>query len=80
LGELGIRHTRPITRPENNSMFCYIHDPDHTMIEIVYHHRRQFPPPMEHDPAERAAATERGANSADQAREALADAGQSTTR
>ncbi len=54
LRELGIRHTRPITRPENNSMFCYIHDPDHTMIELVYHHRRQFPPPMEHDPAEKA--------------------------
>jgi mannose-6-phosphate isomerase-like protein (cupin superfamily) len=31
LGELGVRHTRPIMRPENNSMFCYIHDPDHTM-------------------------------------------------
>ena len=22
--------------------------------ELVYHHRRQFPPPMEHDPAEKA--------------------------
>jgi lactoylglutathione lyase len=51
LQELGIRHTRPVTRPENNSMFCYVHDPDHTMIELVYHHRRQFPPPMKHDPA-----------------------------
>ena len=76
LGELGIRHTRPITRPENNSMFCYIHDPDHTMIEIVYHHRRQFPPPMGHDPAEKSVSAAPGANSADQAREALADAGQ----
>ena len=44
---LGIRHTRPIMRPENNSMFCYIHDPDHTMIELVYHHRRPYPPPSE---------------------------------
>jgi lactoylglutathione lyase len=44
LHELGIRHTRPITRPENNSQFCYIHDPDHTMIELVYHHRRAYPP------------------------------------
>jgi lactoylglutathione lyase len=40
LKELGIRHTRPITRPENQSMFCYIHDPDHTMFELVYHHKR----------------------------------------
>ena len=37
LEELGIRHTRPVERPENNSKFCYIHDPDHTMIELVYH-------------------------------------------
>jgi catechol 2,3-dioxygenase-like lactoylglutathione lyase family enzyme len=41
LKELGIRHTRVITRPENNSQFCYIHDPDHTMIELVFHERRQ---------------------------------------
>jgi lactoylglutathione lyase len=40
LDEVGVRHTRPITRPENNSMFCYIHDPDHTMIELVYHAKR----------------------------------------
>jgi lactoylglutathione lyase len=25
LDSLGIRHTRVITRPENNSQFCYIH-------------------------------------------------------
>ena len=37
LAKLGIRHTRVITRPENNSQFCYIHDPDHTMIEMVFH-------------------------------------------
>ena len=76
LRELGIRHTRPITRPENNSMFCYIHDPDHTMIELVYHHRRQFPPPMERDPAqqrpaEAPAAQSQPAGSAEQAREVL---------
>jgi lactoylglutathione lyase len=63
-------------RPENNSMFCYIHDPDHTMIELVYHHRRQFPPPMEHDPArqrpaEAPAAPSQPAGSAEQAREVL---------
>lgn len=40
LKELGIRHTRPIERPENHSKFCYIHDPDHTMIELVYHRKR----------------------------------------
>ena len=52
LANLGIRHTRIITRPENNSLFCYIHDPDHTMIELVFHARRDwkatgapFPPP-----------------------------------
>jgi lactoylglutathione lyase len=44
LKELGIRHTRVITRPENNSQFCYIHDPDHTMIELVFHARRPYPP------------------------------------
>ena len=44
LSELGIRHTRVITRPENNSQFCYIHDPDHTMIELVFHARRPYPP------------------------------------
>ena len=80
LKDLGIRHTRPIERPENQSKFCYIHDPDHTMIEIVYHHRRQFPPPMDHDPAGKSVSAAPGANSADQAREALADAGQGTAR
>ncbi|MEU4156797.1 VOC family protein [Actinoplanes sp. NPDC026670] len=40
LKALGIRHTRPIERPENQSKFCYIHDPDHTMIELVYHGKR----------------------------------------
>ena len=44
LDSLGIRHTRVITRPENNSQFCYIHDPDHTMIELVFHERRAYPP------------------------------------
>jgi catechol 2,3-dioxygenase-like lactoylglutathione lyase family enzyme len=44
LDSLGIRHTRVITRPENNSQFCYIHDPDHTMIELVFHVRRPYPP------------------------------------
>ena len=37
LDELGVRHTRTIERPENNSKFCYVHDPDHTMIELVWH-------------------------------------------
>jgi lactoylglutathione lyase len=76
LGELGIRHTRPIMRPENNSMFCYVHDPDHTMIELVYHHRRQFPPPMEHDPASKQAtrSSAAGPESAEEAREILTQA------
>jgi len=71
LRELGIRHTRPITRPENNSMFCYIHDPDHTMIELVYHHRRQFPPPMEYDPAQQRPTEAPAAESAEEARGVL---------
>ncbi len=70
LRELGIRHTRPITRPENNSQFCYIHDPDHTMIELVYHHRRDYQPKA----AAPAAASDAGAaNSAEEARAALAE-------
>ncbi|WP_306318341.1 MULTISPECIES: VOC family protein [unclassified Streptomyces] len=40
LKEPGIRHTRPVQRPENQSKFCYIHDPDHTMIELVHHAKR----------------------------------------
>ena len=82
LDDVGVRHTRPIMRPENNSMFCYIHDPDHTMIELVYHHRRPYPPPAEKDPAEAArqvreaqqappAQPAQEANSADEARAAL---------
>lgn len=35
------RHTKPIERPQNASKFCYIHDPDGTMIEIVYHGERK---------------------------------------
>jgi len=48
LKELGVRHTRPVQRPENNSWFCYIHDPDHTMIELVWHADRR---PLEERPA-----------------------------
>jgi hypothetical protein len=40
-----------ITRPENNSQFCYIHDPDHTMIELVFHARRPYPPVPQQEPA-----------------------------
>ncbi|HVW17457.1 MAG TPA: VOC family protein [Solirubrobacteraceae bacterium] len=37
LDSLGIRYTRPVERPQNNSKFCYIRDPDGTMIELVFH-------------------------------------------
>ena len=37
LAGLKVRHTKPVERPQNNSKFCYVHDPDGTMIEIVYH-------------------------------------------
>jgi lactoylglutathione lyase len=33
----GVRHTRPGKRPSDQSLFCYIFDPDHTMIELVWH-------------------------------------------
>jgi lactoylglutathione lyase len=82
LRELGIRHTRPITRPENNSQFCYIHDPDHTMIELVFHARRAYPPvPGQEGQASAAPGQASGApasgapaaDSAEEARAALAD-------
>jgi lactoylglutathione lyase len=41
LKALGIRHTKPIERPQNQSKFCYIHDPDNTMIELTYHAKRE---------------------------------------
>jgi catechol 2,3-dioxygenase-like lactoylglutathione lyase family enzyme len=37
LKKLGIRHTPPGKRPMDHSLFCYIFDPDHTMIELVWH-------------------------------------------
>jgi len=37
---LGVRHTKPVERPQNRSKFCYIHDPDGTMIELTYHGER----------------------------------------
>lgn len=40
LKEQKIRHTKPVERPQNLSKFCYIHDPDGTMVEIVYHGKR----------------------------------------
>ena len=78
LKSLGIRHTRVITRPENDSQFCYIHDPDHTMIELVFHARRPYPP-VEHQPQNRGISQTEfgnkinaaGANSADEARSEL---------
>jgi hypothetical protein len=49
-----------ITRPENNSQFCYIHDPDHTMIELVFHARRPYPPVPEKYAAGASAASAAG--------------------
>jgi catechol 2,3-dioxygenase-like lactoylglutathione lyase family enzyme len=43
LKKIGVRHTRPGKRPNNQSLYCYIHDPDHTMIELVYHLERPRP-------------------------------------
>lgn len=39
-----VRFTKPVERPQNNSKFCYIHDPDGTMIELVYHGNRDNVP------------------------------------
>ena len=41
LKSLGIRYTKPIERPQNQSKFCYINDPDGTMIELTYHGKRE---------------------------------------
>src|SRR5579871_1924572 len=85
LAELGIRHTRVITRPENNSQFCYIHDPDHTMIELVFHERRPYPPVPQKaaGSAPASASPDSGvpgrAESAEQARAELAAAEPATT-
>src|ERR1700757_3587752 len=78
LDELGIRHTRVITRPENNSQFCYIHDPDHTMIELVFHARRPYPPVPKKETGSSSAPAHGGvpggAESAERARAELATA------
>jgi catechol 2,3-dioxygenase-like lactoylglutathione lyase family enzyme len=41
LDSLGVRHTRTVVRPQNNSKYCYITDPDRTTIEIVFHGDRK---------------------------------------
>jgi lactoylglutathione lyase len=42
LREIGIRYTKPVERPQNNSKYSYIRDPDGTMIELVYHGNRTW--------------------------------------
>jgi lactoylglutathione lyase len=42
LDELDIRHTRTVERPQNDSKFCYIHDPDGNMVELTYHGRLHY--------------------------------------
>ena len=37
LDDIGVRHTRVRERPENDSKFCYVHDPDGNIIELTYH-------------------------------------------
>jgi catechol 2,3-dioxygenase-like lactoylglutathione lyase family enzyme len=37
LTDIGIRHTKPVERPQNNSKFCYITDPNGHTIELTYH-------------------------------------------
>lgn len=40
LKSINVRYTKPVERPQNNSKFCYIHDPDGTIIELTYHGNR----------------------------------------
>jgi lactoylglutathione lyase len=42
LESLGVRYTKPVERPQNNSNYAYIRDPDGTMIELVYHGNRNW--------------------------------------
>lgn len=37
LDDIGVRRTRTVARPQNDSKFCYIHDPDGNMVELTYH-------------------------------------------
>ena len=37
LKRLGVRHTNPVVRPQNDSKFCYVTDPDGHTIELTYH-------------------------------------------
>jgi lactoylglutathione lyase len=37
LKSIGVRHTKPFYRPQNNSTLCYIRDPDGTLVELTYH-------------------------------------------
>jgi len=37
LDTIGVRHTKPVERPQNQYKFCYIHDPDGNMVELTYH-------------------------------------------
>jgi lactoylglutathione lyase len=42
LEDIDIRYTRPVERPQNNSKYSYIRDPDGTLIELVYHGDRSW--------------------------------------
>lgn len=42
LKAIGVRNTKPIERPQNQSKFCYVTDPDGTMIELVFHGNRDL--------------------------------------
>jgi lactoylglutathione lyase len=41
LKSIGVRCTRTLQRPQNHSKFCYIHDPDGTVIELTWHGLRE---------------------------------------
>lgn len=40
LKEIGVRHTKPFYRPQNNSTLSYIRDPDGTLVELTFHGNR----------------------------------------
>src|ERR1700753_3775673 len=41
LKSVGVRYTKPVERPQNKAKFCYIHEPEGTMIELTYHGERE---------------------------------------
>lgn len=37
LAALGVRHTRPVFRPQDDATCCYVADPDGHLVALTYH-------------------------------------------